>query len=263
MDEKYLNFKKVSETETELYVYGNIEEKNIIDQWLGTGKEKTDAYTLKDAIADVDTPNLTVRINSRGGKVSEALAIYSLLDTFKGKVKTVVDGVACSAASVIFMAGEERVVPENGILMIHNAWSSVTGDSNVMKKASEDLQKLTQPSVDIYVKKTGLPEQTIKEMMDREEYITSSEAYELGFSTTQTRKNETMQYVEADLMFNLVMKNKALQNKLEKEHKELEKLREEMQGNSNLQRVGLQFSANLQNSTVNEDAWTSFFSAKK
>lgn len=262
MDKKYLNFNKVSETETELYIYGNIEKKTWIDDWLGTGDDKTDAYTLKDALHAVDTPNLTVRINSRGGYVEEGLAIYSLLSEFKGKVKTIVDGWACSAASVIFMAGEERVVPENGLLMIHNAWSSATGDSNVMKKVSEDLEKITQPSVDIYVKKTGLPEETIKEMMDRTEYITSKEAYELGFSTTQTRKNETMQYIESDFMFNLVMENKTLRNELQKVQQELSELQDEMQKDANnAQQVGLKFE--LKNNTFNEDAWTSFFSAKK
>ena len=158
MENNFLNFKKKNENETELYIYGNIEKKSWIDNWLGTGKEKTDAFTLKDAISQVDTPNLTVRINSYGGEVSEGLAIYSILSEFNGHLKTIVDGFACSAASVIFMAGQERVVPENGLLMIHNAWSSATGDSNAMKKMAEDLEKITQPSLNIYVSKTGLSE---------------------------------------------------------------------------------------------------------
>ena len=61
--DKFLNFKKVSESETELYVYGDIRKKDWIDEWLGTGKDVTEAFSLKDALATVDTPNLTVRIN--------------------------------------------------------------------------------------------------------------------------------------------------------------------------------------------------------
>ena len=76
---KYLNFRKLNEQETELYIYGDIRKKDWIDNWLGTGKEKTDAFTLKDALAQIDTPELTVRINSYGGSVSEGLAIYNLL----------------------------------------------------------------------------------------------------------------------------------------------------------------------------------------
>lgn len=238
--DKFLNFKKVDESETELYVYGDIRKKDWIDNWFGTGQDATDAFSLKDALSAVDTPNLTVRINSYGGSVSEGLAIYSLLSEFKGKVKTIVDGFACSAASVIFMAGQERVVPENGLLMIHNAWSYAEGDSNVMKKMAEDLEKITQPSVNIYVSKTGLSEEKVKEMMDREEWITSQEAFELGFSTAQTR-NEAMQALEANYMFNLV-------SKLKEKDKTIESLKAEIAQN------------NLK--PIKEDAWTSFFNTK-
>lgn len=238
---KFLNFRKVSESETELYIYGDIRKKDWIDSWFETGQDKTDAFSLKDALAAVDTPNLTVRINSYGGSVSEGLAIYSLLSEFKGHLKTIVDGFACSAASVIFMAGQERVVPENGLLMIHNAWSYAEGDSNVMKKMAEDLEKITQPSVNIYVNKTGLSEEKVKEMMDREEWITSQEAYELGFSTTQTR-NEAKQALEANYVFNLV-------SKLKQKDKTILKLEAEI-------------AQNNISKPIEEDAWSSFFNTK-
>lgn len=282
MENNFLNFKKKNETETELYIYGNIEKKTWIDDWLGTGKEKTDAFTLKDALMQVDTPNLTVRINSYGGDVSEGLAIYSLLSEFKGHLKTIVDGFACSAASVIFMSGQERVVPENGLLMIHNAWTEAKGDSNKMKKVAEDLEKITQPSLNIYTSKTNLSEKEIKEKMNREEWITSQEAYEWGFSTTQERQNEYMQALEADFVYNLVMKNKTLQKENEElqsekmqtllvEPKQLEldikKIVQEtikqieeslLKGNSKEEPIGLFNNTNQ----IKEDAWTSFFNTK-
>jgi ATP-dependent Clp protease protease subunit len=262
MENNFLNFKKKSETETELYIYGNIEKKNWIDDWLGTGKEKTDAFTLKDALMQVDTPNLTVRINSYGGDVSEGLAIYSLLSEFKGHLKTIVDGFACSAASVIFMAGKERVVPENGLIMIHNAWTEARGDSNKMKKVAEDLEKITQPSLNIYVRKTNLSEKEIKEKMDREEWITSQEAYEWGFSTTQIRKNDAMQSLEADFVYNLVMKNKELQKSIAEyaERATEKKLKEDLEGSATGETHGS--VGNLEQKKIKEDAWTSFFNKK-
>ena len=260
--DKFLNFKKVNEFETELYVYGDIRKKDFIDRWLGTGEDATDAFSLKNALSAVDTPNLTVRINSYGGSVSEGLAIYSLLSDFKGHLKTIVDGFAWSAASVIFMAGHERVVPENGLLMIHNAWTEARGDSNAMKKVAEDLEKITQPSVNIYVAKTGQSEEKIKEMMDREEWITSKEAYELGFSTTQVRK-DSMQSLEADFVYNLVMKNKELQRKIEEDAKQLAEqiLQEKMKGSAKEEPIGLLNNKN--SNQIKEDAWTSFFNTKK
>lgn len=259
MKDNFLNFKKISETETEMYVYGDIRKKNIIERWLDLPSDATDAFSLKDALNAVDTPNLTVRINSYGGSVSEGLAIYSLLSDFKGHLKTIVDGFACSAASIIFMAGKERVVPENGLLMIHNAWTEAKGDSNAMKKVAEDLEKITQPSVNIYCLKTGMSEQEIKEKMDREEWITSKEAYEWGFSTSQVKKDNVMQALEADFIYNLVMKNKELQNSIEEKAKEIaEKIVEEHIKGS----TGEKLVEKFQENQIKEDGWTSFFNTK-
>lgn len=243
MKDKYLSFRKVDDNTTELFIYGDVRKKSFIERWLDIPTEElTDAFTLKDALNAIDTPNLVVRINSYGGSVSEGLAIYSLLSEFKGNLTTIVDGFACSAASVIFMAGKNRIVPENGLLMIHNAWSSASGDSNVMKKAAEDLEKITQPSINIYVSKTNLSEDEIKEKMDRETWITSKEAFEWGFATSIER-NEARQSLECNFVHNLVMKNKQLE-------KELETLQLE---NKKLDVVEPQI----------EDAWTSFFRKKE
>ena len=243
MENRFLNFKKINDSETELYIYGDIRKQSVIEKWLGLSEDVTDSFTLKDALQHVDTPNLTVRINSYGGSVSEGLAIYSLLSEFKGHLKTIVDGFACSAASLIFMAGEERVVPENGLLMIHNAWTEARGDSNTMKKVAEDLEKITQPSVNIYVSKTQLTEEEVKEKMNREEWITSQEAYEWGFATTQKRK-DVMQSLEADFVYNLVIKNKEMQKKINQQTKEIEEMKKD-----NLKQV-------------KNDSWESFFNKK-
>ena len=129
--------------------------------------------------------------------------------------------------------------------MIHNAWSYAEGDANAMRKMAEDLEKITKPSLNIYVNKTGLSEEKVKEMMDREEWITSQEAFELGFSTTQTR-NEPMQALEANFIYNLVMKNKELQKQAKEIAQNTEnKINEQL------------------NNQVNEDAWASFFNTKK
>ena len=242
MKDKYLSFRRIDESTTELFIYGDIRKKSVIEKWLNVPSESTDAFTLKDALNVIDTPNLVVRINSYGGSVSEGLAIYSLLSEFKGNLTTIVDGFACSAASVIFMAGKTRIVPENGLLMIHNALSYAEGDSNAMKKMAEDLEKITQPSVNIYASKTSLSEQEIKEKMNRETWITSKEAFEWGFATSIER-NEARQSLECNFVHTLVMQNKQLE-------KELESLQLEIKSREVLE-------------APMKDAWTSFFRKEK
>ena len=116
MNKEKFAFQKVDENNTELFIYGEIRQKGlwtrIIEKEYDVESTDVSAMGFKEALNNVDTPNLTVRINSMGGSVSEGLAIYNLLSDFKGNVTTIVDGFACSAASVVFMAGHKRIVPE-------------------------------------------------------------------------------------------------------------------------------------------------------
>lgn len=237
-NDRYFQFVKVDDNLTELYIYGDIRKPSLIERWLEIEDDgRVDAYSFKDALNEVNTPNLLVRINSMGGSVSEGLAIYGLLSDFNGHLITQVDGFACSAASVIFMAGQERIMPENGLLMIHNAWTDACGDPNELRKAADDLEIITKPSVNIYVNKTGLSEEEIKSMMDKETWMDYKSAFEKGFATS-IQKNDTIQQSIKDInsyIRNLVIKNQELTTKLE------------------------EFEKENNNAKIKEDSWESFF----
>ena len=131
-----------------------------------------------------DVTEINVYINSYGGEVAEGLAIYNALKRHKAKVNTYCDGFACSIASVIFMAGEERVMGESSLLMIHNAWSYACGNANEMRKQADDLDKITQASVIAYKSHSTLSEEEIQNLLDNETWLLPEEALEYGFATS-------------------------------------------------------------------------------
>lgn len=145
------------------------------------------AYELEQ-VGDVDA--IDVYINSYGGSVSQGFAIYNQLKNHPAKVTTVCSGFACSIASIIFLAGDERIMQDASLLMIHNPFCMTMGNANELRKQADDLDKMAQVSVDIYCEVTGLDEKTIKDMMDKETWITSKEACELGFATNQVKEEE-------------------------------------------------------------------------
>lgn len=213
MKKYYQLTEKPEENVTELYIYGDITE---YDWWDGDVSSLAILKELKDVEGDI-----VIRINSYGGSVKEALAIYSLLREHakNNNVTTICDGFACSAASVVFMAGTKRVMNSASLLMIHNAWTYASGDHNAFAKAAEDLKKITQPSVDIYVERSNLSREEITKMMDEETWITAEEALEYGFSTA-TAEEQAEQSADKDYMLKQVRKNK----KLEQRIKELESM---------------------------------------
>ncbi len=191
---------------TDLIIHGDITSMKWEDSDVGS-------FDIAQDLASITTPNLTVRINSYGGEVSQGLGIYNLLKSFKGNVITLNDGFACSAASVIFMAGKQRIMPRSSLLMIHNAWSYAAGNANEMRKIADFLDKVTQPSIEVYLSNSNLSEKEIKKMLDDETWISADEALTYGFAT-KIIDDEPKQSLENHFLYKLVSKNKELEKDL-------------------------------------------------
>ena len=123
---------------------------------------------------------ITVRINSPGGSVFDGYAIFNALKARAANVTTRIEGLAASMASVIALAGSKVTAAANSIVMIHNPWSGVSGDSEDLRKMADLLDKLTGQLVGIYSAKTGLPEADVRAAMDAETWFTGAEAKEWG-----------------------------------------------------------------------------------
>ena len=170
-----------SGTEADIYIFGDIVDPVTQEFW---GIESdTSGLSLANEVKDLDVDVINVHINSYGGAVSEGLAIYNTLKNHKAKVITYCDGFACSAASVVFMAGDERYMNDASLLMIHSAWMYTAGNPAQLRKDADDLEKITQASIEAYMARVSITEDKVKELMDAETWMLPSEALEWGFAT--------------------------------------------------------------------------------
>lgn len=182
MRNKYFNL-ETSGTTGNLYIYGDI------TSWPWSENDVS-SYNLSKQLEELSgIDNLNVYINSYGGEVGEGLAIYNSLKRFKGKVRTYADGFVCSIASVIFMAGEERIMNKASALLIHNAWSYESGDANALRKAADDLDIINNLSVQLYLEKINLTEEKLREYLDKETWINAEDALAYGFATSIEEQN--------------------------------------------------------------------------
>lgn len=127
-----------------------------------------------------DTP-MSLHINCVGGDVFEGMAIYNVLKKRTAKTTVYIEGIAASMGSVIALAGDEVIMAENSLFMIHNAWGGAMGEATEIRKTAALLDKISGEIADIYTKKTNLPYNRVKEMMDEETWLSADEAYSLGF----------------------------------------------------------------------------------
>lgn len=179
---KFWQIKNISDDEAEIVLYGEIYSDGGL--WLDEeGNITTPRQFYDDLKALGDVKKLTVRINSIGGDIFAAQAIYTQLKSHKAKVVAIIDGIAASAASVVAMAGDVVKMPNNALMMIHNPAMGMLGyfTADEMKKYAKQLEVVKEGIIHAYAGKTGLDAERISRMMDKETWMTGKEAKELGF----------------------------------------------------------------------------------
>lgn len=133
---------------------------------------------IRSQLDDVaDDEGVQVVINSSGGDIFAASEIYDMLAESKATIKVI---FAASAASYVACACTSEIVP-TGMLMIHNVSSYAAGDYNDMAHESDVLLKASKAVATAYRLKTGMSEDELIGLMDKETWLTADEAVEKGF----------------------------------------------------------------------------------
>ncbi|KVA34420.1 peptidase S14 [Burkholderia cepacia] len=157
--------------EVEIRIYGDI----------GFWGTDADLFAAKlDEVAATAT-SIVVAINSMGGDVFDAFAIYNAVRRYAGKVKGRVDGVAASAASLILMACDTIEMPSNARLMIHNPHTVAAGEAGDLRKLADLLESMSDSMLAAYVERSGRTEEEVRAIMDAETWLTAAQAKEQGF----------------------------------------------------------------------------------
>ena len=130
-----------------------------------------------------DVSEIIVRINSGGGDVFAANAIFTRLKDCSARITVKIDGWAASAATIIAMAGDTIKIAKNGVFMIHDpamtVWDTFTAED--FEKMAEELKVIKQSIVNTYAMKSGRDAQDIEQLMSVETWWTGEDAVSNGF----------------------------------------------------------------------------------
>jgi len=130
-----------------------------------------------------DDAPIDLRLNSPGGSVFDAVAIFNALSRHAGHITVWIDGIAASAASYIAMAGDEIVMPENAFMMIHDPSGIVMGTAADMRDMAGTLDKIAASMTRGYAAKSGKPEAEIAALLAAETWFDAKDALEAGLAT--------------------------------------------------------------------------------
>ena len=222
----FLEIKAKDESNAELTIYGDISS----DKWCDNEVTPVDVKELLDTVKNKD---LSIYINSSGGNVFAGLAIYHMLKRHEGKKVVYVDGIAASIASIIAMAGDEIHIPKNAYLMIHRSWICTIGNKNDLTETVAMLEKTDLNMADIYKSKAleDITEEKILELMDKETWLTGSEAKNY-FNIITEQESEVAACLDGlnikNIQEGLKAKEESKNNDIENNNIEIEKARLEL-----------------------------------
>ena len=125
---------------------------------------------------------IAIYINSPGGVVTSALAMYDTMQFIKPAVATFCVGLAASAGSLLLTAGEKgmRFALPNARIMLHQPSGGFQGQASDIERHAEDIIKMKRRLNEIYVKHTGKDYSTIEKTLDRDYFLTAQESMDFG-----------------------------------------------------------------------------------
>lgn len=178
-ENRFWNFVPATDTKPpEMLLYGPISSQR---SWWED--RITPAQFNQELAALGDVEELVVRINSGGGDVFAANAIYCRLRDLSAKITVKIDGWAASAATIVAMAGDVIQIPRNGVFMIHDPAMTVwdTYKAADFEKLAQELKVIKQSIVNTYAGRTKMKDEDIAAIMQEETWWTGDQAVEKGF----------------------------------------------------------------------------------
>lgn len=192
---KAYNMAILDDDSAEINMYGDVYMEAPRDWW--TGERQEGQYIAADEFLEdleeiKEKSNITVHINSGGGDLYAGLAIYNRLKALKGHVTTINDGLAASAASLIFQAGNTRKMNAGSNLMAHGVGGFLFGLYMV-----EDLEELVtqfkahnKAIVNVYAEAMGVSYNEAKSLIKSETWLTGQEAIDKGLADEMIEEEE-------------------------------------------------------------------------
>jgi ATP-dependent protease ClpP protease subunit len=151
----------------------------------------SEGVTAKTFVAQLkalgNVRQIDVHINSPGGSVFEATAIYNALKDHRARVVVHIDGAALSAATIVAMAGDEILIAGNAMMMVHSPLSLSGGNAEQLRQDASLLDRLEASMIGIYSDRTGLAADQLRAMLRNETWLDAREAVQYGFADRVVR----------------------------------------------------------------------------
>lgn len=160
------------------------------------GSFGVDANEFIQDLNAITAEKITLRINSPGGNVVDAIAIYNALVQHPANVLCRVDSMAASAASIVAMGGDTVEMMVGSQIMIHDAMSQELGNAKELRELAKWLDMQSDNIASIYAEKGTKTADEWRALMLAETWMFAEEAVEMGLASSVYTRQQVKQAAE-------------------------------------------------------------------
>jgi len=177
---------KTSAGERSYDIYSRLLKERIVFLNGEVNDAVSNAICAQFLFLEADDPDADINfyINSPGGAVTSGMAMYDTMQYIKPAVSTIVMGQAASMGSFLANAGApgKRFMLPNARHMIHQPLGGAQGQASDIEIRAKEIVRIKKELTDIYVKHNskGKTYEDFETAMDRDNFMSSSEALEMG-----------------------------------------------------------------------------------
>lgn len=146
------------------------------------GDEQFTPANVTEQLESAYGDEITVNLYTPGGLIYDGIEIYNRISAYPGKKTCILGGLVASIGTYISSAFDVVQAQDSTVFFMHNASSIIAGDSEDMRKESEELGRLNRHLAERLAAKSGKGVQEILTMMNEETYLYGKEIVDAGFA---------------------------------------------------------------------------------
>tara|TARA_R110002110_G_scaffold3700_2_gene19134 strand:- start:182 stop:844 length:663 start_codon:yes stop_codon:yes gene_type:complete len=166
-------------TNNRIYFYSDVATKNV----LGLNKalrELGAEIQHSSAILECASADIFLHINSHGGDLFAGLAAMDEIRKSKVPVISIIDGCAASAATLMSIAANKRLINKHAYMLIHQLSSGMWGKYKEMKDEMENVDNMMKTIRDVYLEYTKIPKKKLNEILDHDLWLDAETCLKYG-----------------------------------------------------------------------------------
>lgn len=183
-----------------IYFYSGVSKKSCMNLNIEIKKVTNELMSNRNNFANLDQ-YIYIHINSFGGSVFSAMSTIDTIISCPIPIVTIIEGAAASAATLISVVADYRVITENSFMLIHQLSSETWGKMNELEEEMDNLKKLMDKIKEIYKKNTNLDDPELDEILKHDVWWDGPRCLKTGLVDEIIKKKKLYKFDKKNLEF--------------------------------------------------------------